>query len=427
MYDPWTITLTVAISFAALAFIMTLVNLPTYRKEHRATGGSGAPSPAGRELGKRFSPASSASSSSAASPASTPTVFVCIPARNEQANIEDCVRRVLASAHANLRVLVYDDQSTDDTPKILARIIAEDDRVRTIPTVPLPEGWVGKMHACHQLGTAAVEIAREHGESANAYILFIDADVRLEPDAISRALNAARAANAELISTFPRQLLGTFAEKLVVPMIHFILFSYLPMRLMRSRNDPGCCAGCGQFLLVRADAYQRIKGHDSFKDSMHDGIKMPRRIRATGGRTDLFDGTRSLTCRMYDSWSATWRGFTKNAYEGLGSPVLLAFFTVMHAVGHILPWGYLIAAPVLGVAEPLPLALAGAAVLMSITQRVLLSAAFRHPLWIALVHPIAVALMTIIQWHSFILSLTNRRSWRGRTFTPATPQSANPS
>ncbi|MGP1346694.1 MAG: glycosyltransferase [Phycisphaerales bacterium] len=421
MPDPWTITLAIALALAALALVMTLLNLPIYRatpKPNTNTPPQNPPHLGGMGVPPVSSSASTSSGSeSIPNPPTTPTVFVCIPARNEQANIESCVRRVLASTYPSLRVLVYDDQSTDETPAILARLIAEDPRLSTIPTAPLPDGWVGKMHACHQLGTHAARRA----ESDEDRILFIDADVSLEPDAIEQAMRTALAHHTDLLSTFPRQVLGTTPERLVVPMIHFILFSYLPMPMMRRSNSPGLSAACGQFLLISAPAYRAIEGHTSFKDSMHDGIKMPRAVRAAGRTTDLFDATETVSCRMYDSWSSTWRGFAKNAYEGLGSPILLLLFTAMHITGHILPWAFLIAAPFLTEPpSPIQLALAAAAIALNITQRLILSRAFKHPLWIALAHPISIALMTIIQWHSFILSLTNRRTWRGRTFAPTT-------
>ncbi|MEM1422610.1 MAG: hypothetical protein AAGH64_01265, partial [Planctomycetota bacterium] len=224
----------------------------------------------------------------------------------------------------------------------------------------------------------------------------------------------AQASGSAMVSTFPFQKTGTLSEKLVVPMIFFILFSYLPMPRMRSTNDPGTSAGCGQFLFVRDDAYRAVGGHEAWKDSMHDGIKMPREIRKAGHHTDLFDGTDLCSCRMYEGLTQTWRGFAKNAYEGLGSIPLLVFVTVMHVVGHLLPWSVL-ALAIAGVADPISTGPAVVAIGLAFAQRLMLADRFGHAHASVMLHPLGVLMMTLIQWHSLVLHTTGARSWRGRT------------
>lgn len=338
-------------------------------------------------------------------------VSVCVPARNEAANLEPCVRGLLASVGVRVEVLVYDDESTDDTPRILERLEREDPRVRRVPTVPLPAGWNGKQWGCWRSAQAA----------RGAFLLFTDADVRFEPACVSRALGFARASGASLVSTFPRQLTGSLGEALLVPMIFFLLMGYLPMGRMRRTRDPGSSAGCGQFLLARADDYRRVGGHERLKDSMHDGIKLPRVFRRAGLATDLFDAGALCRVRMYRGFGAAWRGFAKNAYEGLGHPALLVFLTVVHAVGHVLPWGVVawwFAAglfPGVGAPDGWAVPLAAGCVACHVAQRLALAARFAQPAWVALAHPVGVTLMTLVQWHSFVLALTGRRTWKGRS------------
>lgn len=338
--------------------------------------------------------------------AAGPLVSVCIPARNEAENIGACVERVLGCGYANVEVLVYDDQSTDGTPEILAGLMARDPRVKRVPTAALPEGWNGKQHACWRMSEAA----------AGEWMLFTDADVRLVPGAIGASVAAAARLNAGLISAFPRQVVGSVGEALLVPMIFFVLLSYLPFPRMRRSNDPATSAGCGQFLFVSRAAYGASGGHAAFRDSMHDGIKMPRAVRRAGMHTDLIDGTHLAECRMYRGFGAAWRGFTKNAYEGLGSMGLLVFATVLHVVGHLLPWGAAVWWAV-GRVELAPAAMVGVGVAIGagVVQRLILCVRFGHPLWIAAAHPVGVALMVGVQWWSWYLSVRGRRAWRGRT------------
>jgi hypothetical protein len=367
------------------ALLMTAWNISLYRRGPAPRRGKGPPAPAGHAV---------------------PLISVCVPARNEEANIEACVRGLLDSdlAPELVEVLVYDDESTDATPRILERIASQDPRLIRVPTHKLPEGWNGKQHACWRMAQAA----------RGRWLLFTDADVRFEPACLRTAVERAESAGLGLLSTFPRQLTGSLAEALVVPMIHFILFAYLPMARMRSSLDPSASAACGQFLLARRDAYHASRGHAAFKESMHDGVRMPREIRKAGFPTDLFDATELCSVRMYRGLRQTWRGFTKNAYEGLGSIGLLVFITVLHLVGHVLPW---VALPVLlirGDAAPAAPAFAGVAVTAGLACRALAAWRFRLPALGVALHPVAVLLMTAIQWRSLWLHKTGRRAWRGR-------------
>ncbi len=343
-------------------------------------------------------------------------VFVCVPARDEAANLEPCMRSILAQDHPGARVLVYDDQSTDGTSAILAKLAAEDPRVLPVPTHPLPEGWNGKQHACWRMARAAMNgIGGEAPLRENERLLFTDADVRFTPDAVRRAVGEAERLDAPLLSGFPRQLTGTPAEAALVPMMFYLLLGYLPMGRMRKTLDPATSAGCGQFILMTRAAYEASGGHESVKDSMHEGVKLPRAVRRAGLRSDLFDASDITSVRMYRGFRETWRGFAKNAYEGLGSPVLLLFMTGLHLFGHLFPWGV-----VLSVAfgfEPggPALALAALAIVLQLSQRVRLARQLNHSMVGALLHPVGILGMTLVQWHSFWLHLRGRRTWRGRT------------
>ncbi len=370
-----------AAGICAIALAVALSNLTLYRPARRASP----------EIVRRMG-----------------RISVCIPARNEAGNIEACVRSALANDHFDLEVLVYDDQSDDGTGDIVRRIITEDSRVRLVPTQSLPSGWNGKQFACDQMGRAA----------SGDWLLFTDADVRFSPECFSRAVCEADRLDCALLSTSPRQITESFGERLIVPLIHFILLSYLPMRRMRRTLDPAASAGVGQFLLARRDAYLASGGHAAFEATMHDGVKMPRAFRRAGYRTDLFDGTDLASCRMYHSWGTTWRGFTKNAYEGLGSVALLLLLTALHLLGHVLPaivvlWTVIAPAP-MRPSRP-AVGFAALAVVLALTLRVILALRFRQSLTSAFLHPLGIVALTLIQWQSFAEHLLGVRTWRGRT------------
>ena len=381
MHWAWTAVAAFALVASAIPLIVTLRNLPLYRGTR---GGDRRADRAGV------------------------AVSVCIPARNEAPNIEACVRSALSCGGSEVEVCVYDDQSTDGTGEILRRLSAEDPRVRIVPTVPLPDGWNGKMWGCDRMGRAA----------RGTWVLFTDADVRLAPECLSTTLSAAESLGCDLLSTVPRQLTGSWAEDAVVPLIHYVLLGYLPMGRMRTTLDPAASAGVGQFLFVRREGWLAIDGYARFPGTMHDGIRMPREFRRAGMRTDLFDGTALAQVRMYRGLAQTWRGFAKNAYEGLGSIWLLAVVTALHVGGQVAAWGILAAAAVSAATgmqvHAVAAAVAASAAAVQLVHRYALRRAFGHSWRAVVLHPLGLAMLTAIQWHSLWLSLRGRREWRGR-------------
>jgi hypothetical protein len=259
-------------------------------------------------------------------PAGVPRpVSILIPARNEEKNIQPCLESILDGASSELEVIVLNDHSTDRTAEIVRSF--DDPRVRLIESAPLPDGWCGKQFACHQLAQAAT----------HPHLIFLDADVRLERGATPRIVAALERSGADLISGVPRQITSTALEKLLIPLIHFILLGFLPFGLMRRLRHPAFAAGCGQLIAVRAESYRRAGGHQSIRASGHDGIELPRAFRRAGLKTDLFDATDVARCRMYSSNAEVWTGLAKNAREGMAKPVLLPIFTFLLFFGQVLP------------------------------------------------------------------------------------------
>ncbi|MCU0705848.1 MAG: glycosyltransferase, partial [Fimbriiglobus sp.] len=262
--------------------------------------------------------------------ASMPVVSVLIPARNEELGIAAAVKSILASTDVEVEVVVLDDSSTDRTADIVKQLAASDSRVRLETAPPLPAGWCGKQHACYTLSKLA----------KYDIITFLDADVRLEPQALANMVGFLHSSNAALVSGFPRQETVGLLEQLVIPLIHWLLVCYLPFDRMRKDLQPGLGAGCGQWFMTTKTAYENVGGHSHpmVKESLHDGIKLPRAYRTCGLMTDTADASHDATCRMYRSPGAVWNGFAKNAREGLGGPVTIWIWTVLLGGGHLLPW-----------------------------------------------------------------------------------------
>lgn len=371
-----------ALALAALPAILTIVNLRAFKR---------APSPAAG--------------------AEEPRVSVLVPARDEALVIGGLAERVLASRGVDLELVVLDDDSRDATADIVTALAARDPRVRVVRGGPLPEGWCGKQHACHQLAAAA----------RHDILVFLDADVRLAPDGLSRAVAFLADRGVDLASGFPRQDTGCLLDWLLLPLIHFLLLGYLPLELARRDGRPGLAAGCGQLFVTRRDAYARAGGHAAIRSSLHDGIKLPRAYRAAGLSTDLFDAGDIARCRMYATSADVWRGLGKNATEGIAAPGTILPFTLLLGGGVVLP-AVLLAT---GAADgwrgwPVAAVIAAAsAAILAWLPRCLACARLGQSRSSALVHPLAVAVFLVLQWWALARRASGgRTTWRGRSLEP---------
>jgi hypothetical protein len=364
---------TVALGLAALPAVLYLRNTRLFRPP---------PAPGGTAL--------------------SPQVSVLIPARNEQTSIAACVESVLASRGVEIEVIVLDDHSDDRTAAVVREIARKDPRVRLEPAPPLPGGWCGKQHACFALSKFA----------RFPLLTFLDADVRLAPDALARMAAFLDASKAELVSGFPRQETGTLLEKLLIPLINWLLVCYLPMRPMRKYRLPGLGAGCGQWFMTRRGAYDRVGGHAAVRASLHDGVTLPRAYRKAGLMTDICDATELAVCRMYCSARGVWMGLAKNAREGLGAPGLIWVWTVLLFGGQVLPFALLGFAGQMGGTEAV---LVGTAAGLAYLPRLGAAQRFRQSWLGAVLHPLGILMLLGVQWYAVLRTVIGKPvGWRGR-------------
>lgn len=351
--------------------------------------------------------------------ASTLALAVIIPARNEASGIAACVHSVLASRGVPCSVIVVDDASTDGTAEIVRSLAEQDTRVHLLQAPPLPAGWNGKQHACWSGAQAA---------SQSTALCFLDADVRLHPDALARTLTLLQRDRAALVSGFPLEETGTPMEAMLLPLIHFVLLGLLPMRKLRTTTKPSYAAGCGQFLLVDRAAYIASGGHAAIRHTMHDGLLLPKLLRTHGFSTRLTDLTHLARCRMYTSASAVWNGLAKNATEGLAAPARIVPITLLLVFGQVLPllllgWAWthtryifpFLGPPIrIGMA---PVWWACAAVVLSYLPRLLNAARFKQSVPSALLHPLGVLLLLVLQWYALARRVLRKpATWKSRSY-----------
>ena len=335
-------------------------------------------------------------------------VSVLIPARNEEGVIAASIESLLASRGIEIEIIVLDDCSTDRTAEIVRNIAMRDARVRLRSSPPLPGGWNGKQHACYALAQAA----------RSNVLCFLDADVRLAPEALAAMSGFLSRTGSDLVSGFPRQETATPLEWLLLPLIHFVLLSYLPLAGMRALTAPGFAVGCGQFLMVRRDAYRKAGGHAEIRTTMHDGLLLPQLFRRHGLRTDIADLTHLATCRMYHNASQVWRGLSKNATEGMATPARILPFTFLLLFGQVIPSLLAVTLAVAPSWYSAPeRALIYVSVAASFVPRILSVWKYRQSLLSALLHPLGVALLVVLEWNALIRKLAGQPvTWKERAY-----------
>lgn len=250
-------------------------------------------------------------------PPDSPLISVCIPARNEERNIRACLESVLSQAYPNFEVIVVDDRSTDKTSEILQGILMESNSMllenqeqapglHILYGSDLPSGWAGKPHALYQASAAA------RGE----WLCFIDADTFLSPSALSSCLSKAIKTEADMFTIMTFQILGSFWEKVVMPLVMTALSVGFSPRKVNDPNRKDAIAN-GQFILIKRAVYEAIGGHESVKDQIVEDKAIAEQVKWNGYRLIVADGLAVARTRMYTSLAEMWEGWTKNIYLGL--------------------------------------------------------------------------------------------------------------
>jgi chlorobactene glucosyltransferase len=347
----------------------------------------------------------------APSPEHLPFVSVLVPARNEERNLDACLASLAAQNYPQYEVVVLDDRSSDRTWEIIQRWASASPRIRGVRGGDLPQGWVGKNFACHQLFTHA----------AGELLLFTDADTVHSPESIRSAVTAMRQSQADLLSLLPRLRLESVWEKVVMPMLHFVTFGFLPFPLVHHTTSPKLAMANGQFMLFRRNAYERIGGHEAVKDALVEDVWLARRIKQFRLRLRVMDGRHLLETRMYTSLREIWSGFSKNLFPGF-SFSLTAIIGVMlfNIATSIVPF-VLLPYALTAEAPWLPLVVAQAALIVA--MRTMIAFRFSLDLLPVVLHPLAMAVVVgiaanSVRWAHFADGI----HWKGRRYAVRTDE-----
>ena len=353
-----------------------------------------------------------------------PGVAVIVPVRDEAANIGPCLAGLLAQTYppSSYVILVVDDGSQDGTAEIVPEIVKDvarvGSRVELHRAGRLPDGWLGKPHACWQ--------GALHADSAE-WLCFMDADVRASPDLLRDAVGTAEAQGIAMLSLRPLQDLGSFWERLIVPAGMLMVACAKDLRRVNDPSSPDAEAN-GQFILIRRDAYAAVGGHAAVRGEVCEDTALARRLKAAGLRLSVLAAEHLAQTRMYRDLPSLWEGFSKNAVEIMGDTRrTLAVAAAALVVG----WAVPLFPAVLGIAawrHPSALtatgfgfALAGSLTVLGVAVGTLRY--FRAPVALGLLFPLGTTMAAALAWRSVRLHRAGRVTWKGRMC----PVSAMPS
>ena len=224
-----------------------------------------------------------------------PEVSVIVPARNEEANLADCLQSLVGQSGSSYEIIVVDDHSTDSTVEI-----AKAFPVNVITADMLPEGWSGKCNACW----SGAQVAK------GKWLLFIDADTRHSCDSIAQGLREAEAVGAAMLSYSPKQEVHSLAERALMPVIFAELATTYRPKEVSDPNSPAAAAN-GQYLLIRRDAYDAVGGHAAVAQAILEDVELAKRLKQAGYKLQ-FRQSDAVSTRMYRSFAQMWEGWTKN-------------------------------------------------------------------------------------------------------------------
>lgn len=329
-------------------------------------------------------------------------VSVLIPARNEAHRIGPTVRSVLAQRHVKLEVIVLDDGSTDDTVAVVLEGAAGDPRIRVISGMDVAPGWLGKPWACQQLGEAA----------SGRVLVFIDADVVLEPHAVVAAVDLLTRHRLSLVSPYPRQEALTAAERLVQPLLQWLWLTFLPLRLAERLRPASMAAANGQFLVVDAGAYRDIGSHVGVLERVVEDVWLARAMKAAGYRAVVVDGTELATCRMYTGWSEVRDGYTKSLWAAMGSPASAAVVAALLTGLYVLPPAAAVAGVVSNRRRQTVLGLAG--YVAGVVGRIISARRTGARTVDAVAHPVSIGILVGLLARSWRMKRLGRLAWKGR-------------
>ena len=321
-------------------------------------------------------------------------VSILIPARDEEDNILKLLESIKNQDYSHYQVIILDDNSSDGTFNVCEEFCSTDSRFTVVKGKELPEGWLGKNFACHQLAEVAF----------GKYFLFLDADETIAAGLINNTLHRMKQGKLALLSLFTNQIMITLGERLVIPLMHFLLLNTLPLRLVRLAKNPALSAASGQFMLFESTSYQAHQWHAQVKDKIVEDVEIMKLVKAYQLNAEALLANGYIACRMYKGFSEAVAGFSKNLLAGFNCNIPgLVCYLLLIILGPIF------------IALYLNYSLLLFAITLIILTRIMISLlSGQNVILNVILHPLQMLALVLISIISIKKHLTKTTFWKGR-------------
>ncbi|MGM9477931.1 glycosyltransferase [Pedobacter sp. GSP4] len=322
-------------------------------------------------------------------------VSILIPARNEAENILGLLASIKNQDYTNYEVIVLDDNSSDSTFAVVKEFCTVNANFEVVKGKELPQKWLGKNFACHQLSSFAT----------GKYLLFIDADETIKRGLINSLIARMELGKLSLLSVFTNQVMKSVGERLTVPLMHFILLNLLPLRLVKLSKNHAFAAASGQCMFFNAANYRDNQWHERVKLQVVEDVEIMKLVKQEKFNAEALLANGLIYCRMYKNLGESMNGFSKNLLAGFGNNIIiLLLYQLLVVVGPvILILNFNVALLVL------PLTLI-------ILSRIMISYLSGQNVLINLIlHPFQMLFFLIISFISIKKHIFKTGTWKGRT------------
>ena len=341
-------------------------------------------------------------------PDPVPFVSVLIPARNEGTNIGQCVLSLIRQDYANFEIIVLDDNSTDNTASIVAAMQGTTSHLRLIHGEQLPSGWAGKPFACQQLAA----------EAAGSWLLFVDADTVHEPIMLKSVMAMALKERLSLLSGLPRQVTSGLPQKIVMPLMYFVLLSWFPIWFLNKTPKPWPTLAIGQFMLFPKEDYWKVGGHAAVKTRIIEDVWFGAEIKKAGGRFMAADLSTVMSTDMYTSVEAMSEGWGKWLYSVMAlSPVALIACCSAAYLFFLAPYFWLVHSFLLDSGPSDWKFVVLAQVIVLLLMRWAVDHRFREPIGSFIFHPLGIIFLVLVAIYSAARRAVGAGvAWKGRVY-----------
>ena len=337
-------------------------------------------------------------------PMNYPSVSILVPARDEEKRISACIHSLLDQDYPTYEVIVLDDQSSDDTAGILQRIGIDNPRLKILAGTPLPEGFSGKNWACSQLA--------QHAQGD--LLLFTDADTIFQPQTLKEVVRALLGEQADLITGYPRQIMKSWGERLLVPFFLWAVLCFTPLWLAYRLRLPSLSNAVGQMMLFQREAYQKVGGHAALGGMIVEDIALARSIIRAGLRWRVVNITDLISCRMYIGGREAFSGFAKNLFATFDYSLGEFVFVYLWLGVLFLEPLIILAFKLFGIASTASSIELAICIGLSLLLWCIAYGELRLPITLSLLYPITIIANEYAAFQSLVCSLSGRLSWKGR-------------